>query len=123
MDVDLIHADVTEITNDGSLALLGGKRVFDTVVMNPPFGTRVKGVDMVFLRAALSLARTAVYSLHKTSTREFIHRKAKEWKVKAFVVAEMRFDVPRIYRFHSQRSKDIAVDFWRLEPIERSTRR
>ena len=41
----------------------------DTVVMNPPFGTRKKGADMGFLRAALGVAKRAVYSLHKTSTR------------------------------------------------------
>ena len=32
---------------------------------NPPFGTRVKGADMDFLRAAARVARTAIYSLHK----------------------------------------------------------
>ncbi|CAN0900116.1 rRNA N6-adenosine-methyltransferase METTL5 [Linum grandiflorum] len=44
--------------------------VVDTVVMNPPFGTRKKGADMDFLSAALKIASQAVYSLHKTSTRE-----------------------------------------------------
>lgn len=29
-----------------------------------------QGIDMKFLRAALTMAKTAVYSLHKTSTRE-----------------------------------------------------
>lgn len=45
-------------------------RVVDTVVMNPPFGTRKKGADMEFLSAAMKVASRAVYSLHKTSTRE-----------------------------------------------------
>jgi len=55
-----------------------GKKVLtaDTVVMNPPFGTRQKGADMGFLRAALSIAKTAVYSLHKTSTRAHIEKHA-----------------------------------------------
>lgn len=30
--------------------------VVDTVVMNPPFGTRRKGADMEFLSAALQVA-------------------------------------------------------------------
>lgn len=30
----------------------------------------IQGMDMKFLRAALTMAKTAVYSLHKTSTRE-----------------------------------------------------
>ena len=33
--------------------------------MNPPFGTRAKGVDMKFLRLAIASCTTAVYSLHK----------------------------------------------------------
>uniref|UniRef100_B9N7D0 Uncharacterized protein n=1 Tax=Populus trichocarpa TaxID=3694 RepID=B9N7D0_POPTR len=42
----------------------------DTVVMNPPFGIRRKGADIDFLSAALKIAPEAVYSLHKTSTRD-----------------------------------------------------
>lgn len=45
-------------------------RVFDTVVMNPPFGTKHNaGMDMKFLLAGINIANTAVYSLHKSSTR------------------------------------------------------
>lgn len=47
-----------------------GKNCVDTVIMNPPFGTRNKGIDTVFLKAALNLASHAVYSLHKSSTRD-----------------------------------------------------
>lgn len=43
---------------------------FDTVIMNPPFGTKHNsGMDIKFLETALNLANTSVYSLHKTSTR------------------------------------------------------
>lgn len=43
---------------------------FDTVIMNPPFGTKKNaGIDMKFLEVGIKLAKTAVYSLHKTSTR------------------------------------------------------
>ncbi|AQK80520.1 S-adenosyl-L-methionine-dependent methyltransferase superfamily protein [Zea mays] len=48
----------------------------DTVVMNPPFGTRRNGADMEFLSMALQVASQAVYSLHKTSTREHIKKAA-----------------------------------------------
>ena len=33
-------------------------------------GTRVAGIDMVFLKTAIDLASHTVYSLHKSSTRE-----------------------------------------------------
>lgn len=49
----------------------------DTVIMNPPFGTKRKGVDMEFLRAAAHLSSHAVYSLHKSSTRAHIQKVAE----------------------------------------------
>lgn len=63
-NVDCIRADV--------LKLPGSKwdKAFDTVVMNPPFGTKHNaGMDMRFLDVGTRLATGAVYSLHKTSTR------------------------------------------------------
>lgn len=42
-----------------------GSRRFDTVLMNPPFGTRCKGMDLLFLYTGLCCARRAVYSMHK----------------------------------------------------------
>jgi predicted RNA methylase len=51
----------------------------DTVIMNPPFGTKRKGADMEFLRAAFSLASRSVYSLHKSSTRDHILKVAQRW--------------------------------------------
>ncbi|XP_054278074.1 rRNA N6-adenosine-methyltransferase METTL5-like [Macrosteles quadrilineatus] len=92
---------------------------FDTVVMNPPFGTRQKGIDLDFVKVGLRLANTAVYSLHKTSTREHILSKAKAWGVEAKVVAELKFDLPQTYKFHTKSSVDIEVDlirFWFSKP-------
>ncbi|XP_071803241.1 rRNA N(6)-adenosine-methyltransferase METTL5-like [Asterias amurensis] len=109
-NVDLIQCDLT------SSDLIGRwHNQFDTVIMNPPFGTKHnKGIDMVFLRQALDLANTAVYSLHKTSTRQHIEKKAKEWGTEMEVVAELRYDLPASYKFHKQKSVDIEVDFLRF---------
>lgn len=82
--------------------------------MNPPFGTRDKGADLKFLKAALSLASTAVYSLHKTSTRKHIMTVAKKLGVDSKVIAELRFDLPASYKFHKQNSVDIQVDLIRF---------
>ncbi|RWR73457.1 methyltransferase-like protein 5 [Cinnamomum micranthum f. kanehirae] len=94
-----------------------GKMV-DTVVMNPPFGTRKKGSDMDFLVAALKVASQAVYSLHKTSTRDHVKRTAlRDFNAKsADVLCELRFDVPQMYKFHKKKEVDIAVDLWRFVP-------
>ncbi|CAB4421926.1 unnamed protein product [Rhizophagus irregularis] len=45
------------------------------------------------------IATTSVYSLHKSSTREYIREKAKNWGVECEVLAEMKFDIPMMYKF------------------------
>ncbi|XP_041117850.1 rRNA N6-adenosine-methyltransferase METTL5 [Polyodon spathula] len=108
-NIDMIQYDVCLLQSDRF-----SKR-FDTVIMNPPFGTkRNKGMDMQFLRTALDMATGAVYSLHKTSTREHIQKKAHDWKVKMEVIAELRYDLPASYKFHKKKSVDIEVDFIRF---------
>lgn len=133
--VDLVRADVGVPVTPLFARL--AKR-FDTVVLNPPFGTKNnKGIDMLFLQRALELSRGAVYSLHKSSTREvtllfyfilffclFIHRpplitqyilrKAKDWGVTCQVVAELRYNLDASYKFHKKKSVDIEVDLLRL---------
>lgn len=89
----------------------------DTVVMNPPFGTRAKGADSDFVRAAFRISRGTVYSLHKSSTRAHIQRLAVQelGAPAAEVLAELRYDLPPTYAFHKSKSKDIEVDLWRFE--------
>ncbi|CAG9833870.1 unnamed protein product [Diabrotica balteata] len=88
---------------------------FDTVLMNPPFGTKHNaGIDMRFLEIAINLSRKAVYSLHKTSTRSFILKQADSLGVKAEVLAELSYDLPSTYKFHKKKSVDIQVDFYRF---------
>ncbi|XP_067843610.1 rRNA N6-adenosine-methyltransferase METTL5 isoform X3 [Heptranchias perlo] len=108
-NVDMVQCDICSLMT-GKLS-----KKFDTIIMNPPFGTKHnKGMDMKFLKTALDMARTAVYSLHKTSTRDHIQKKADEWKVKMEVIAELRYDLPASYKFHKRKSIDIEVDFIRF---------
>ncbi|ORX50741.1 methyltransferase like 5 [Piromyces finnis] len=105
-NMDLINVDVETLTLRDKV---------DTVFMNPPFGTKThKGIDMVFLKKAIDISTRAVYSLHKTSTRDHIFKKAKEWGVSCEVVAELRYDIPAMYKFHKKKSVDIQVDFLRF---------
>lgn len=58
------------LTDVASMNDCDGKK-FDTVIMNPPFGTKQnQGLDMVFLKQAIRMSAGFVYSLHKTSTRD-----------------------------------------------------
>lgn len=92
---------------------------FDLVFMNPPFGTQKtsNGIDMKFLRAGLALCTPAgaVYSLHKTSTRAFIAKTAEAWGVTSRVVAELSFEIPRMYKHHKHdRSAYSCIHLTRL---------
>lgn len=87
---------------------------FDTVIMNPPFGTREKGADIKFLKVAFQMANKAVYSLHKTSTRRHVTSAAKRLGVHSKVVAELKFDLPSTYKFHKHDSVDVKVDLIRF---------
>ncbi|KAJ1883713.1 Methyltransferase-like protein 5 [Kickxella alabastrina] len=120
--VDLLHASLLE---DGALslneALLAPMAMrFDTAILNPPFGTKPgnKGIDLLFLQAACAMARGAVYSLHKSSTRAFLVKKAQSWGFDCEVLAELKFDVPMMYKFHKKKSVDIDVDLLRLSRKE-----
>ena len=120
--VDLVNANVFDLIGTHSSSHM--HRYFtngqvDTVVLNPPFGTRMKGADMHFLSVAVRLTRCAVYSLHKSSTRDHILRVADGWGCKAKVVAELVYDLPATYAFHRKNNQQIAVDLIRLE--KRST--
>ncbi|XP_011048369.1 PREDICTED: methyltransferase-like protein 5 [Populus euphratica] len=110
LDINFIQCDIRNLVWRGPIV--------DTVVMNPPFGTRRNGADMDFLSAALKIASRAVYSLHKTSTREHVKKAALRGfgASSAEVLCELRFDVPKLYKFHKKREMDIAVDLWRFAP-------
>lgn len=105
-----------------SILILDGKdgvplrdKCVDTVLTNPPFGTKDNaGIDVQFLRTATRLARRAVYSFHKRSTRAFLVKMIQEWGYEAQVAAEMEFDISNMYKFHSQKTKDIEVDLLRV---------
>ncbi|CAN6172644.1 unnamed protein product [Urochloa humidicola] len=108
--MDLIWSDIKNLN-------LKGFHI-DTVVMNPPFGTRKRGADMEFLCMGLKVASQAVYSLHKTSTREHIKKTAlRDFNaISAEVLCELRYDLPQSYKFHKKKEVDIAVDLWRFVP-------
>jgi len=107
-NVDLVNGNVT----DADLIL---RQKFEVVVMNPPFGTKHnKGLDLLFLEKGIKLATRAVYSLHKTSTREHVLKKGEAWGTKPQVVAELRYDLPATYKHHKKASVDIEVDFIRF---------
>lgn len=69
-EVELVNARIelagTEAIG-GEVPIFNPKQYgeFDTVVLNPPFGTQVKGIDMAFLEVACSVSFDA-FSRHSS---------------------------------------------------------
>jgi predicted RNA methylase len=72
--VDLVRTNVSDLVDlpeDQCPPIDLSRCRSDTVIMNPPFGTKTqKGIDMVFLKAATEMAEHSIYTLHKSSTRD-----------------------------------------------------
>lgn len=114
-NVDFVQCD---ILNDLERDDCQFHKKFDTVIMNPPFGTKKNaGIDMKFLKIATLLSNSKVYSLHKTSTRNFIQKKCKELNCEGQVIAELRYNLDASYKFHKHASKDVEVDVWRFNVL------
>ena len=73
---------------------------YDTVICNPPFGTRQKKADLKFLSTALKLSKRAVYSLHKSSTKEYLLQRASRWGLEGKILAEIKYPLPKTYAMH-----------------------
>lgn len=121
MDADLVLGNVVELAAKEEKILLEEElrldRKADTVIMNPPFGTKTKGIDMVFLQLAAKLSANAIYSLHKTSTRSHVLKVGESLGFKGRVVAELTYDLPKTYKFHKKNNVSIQVDFIRFQKI------
>lgn len=111
-DVERIH----DFGDDDGIPL--SSNCVDTVLINPPFGTKHNaGIDVAFLLAGCRLARNVVYSFHKTSTRAHILKRLLQSNliIQCDIIAEMKFDIPHMYKFHKQKNGvDIQVDLIRV---------
>ena len=93
----------------------------DTVLTNPPFGTKHNaGIDLTFLRTAIRLATKAVYSFHKSSTSRYLIKAVESWGYEVEVVAQMKFEIPKMYKFHKQNEVDVEVDLIRVNVVSKS---
>jgi putative methylase len=101
-----------------SLFLVGDIKDFGTKVQitmqNPPFGTKTEHIDQLFLEKAMQIS-DVVYSIHKTSTLDFIEKFAS--KAGFEVTNKIRFEFPlkQTMSFHKQRIKMVDVSLLRLE--------
>ena len=86
---------------------------FGAVIMNPPYGTRTSHADTEFLKKAIELAPVA-YSIHKSSTRDFLLQFITKLGAQVDQVRSMRMAIPHLFEFHEKKRATVEVDLCRI---------
>lgn len=85
----------------------------DTVIQNPPFGTKVKHADREFLLFAFKTAGV-VYSFHKIETSGFVRKLADDNKYMVTNILPMQMQLKKTHDFHRSRIRMVGVGFFRI---------
>jgi putative methylase len=85
----------------------------DVVIQNPPFGTKEKHLDKLFLEKAFSSANI-IYSFHKTSTKGFVEAIAKDYGFRISNSWRYDFRIKAVHKFHSKMRYNVDVTVFRL---------
>ena len=88
----------------------------DAVIQNPPFGTKTKHIDRVFLEKALETA-PLVYSFHKSETSAFLERFAAQKNARITHRWPFKYPLKSSYSFHRRRIHRIDVTCFRFERL------
>lgn len=100
---EIIRADIADF----------GKKV-DTVIQNPPFGTKEKHADRAFLLQAFKAANVA-YSFHKIETADFVKKIAADNGFAVTNIVPLQLQLKRTYEFHRSRIRRVDVGLFRIK--------
>lgn len=103
---EFICMDVEEVDTKADIAL-----------ENPPFGTKVKHKDVVFLEKALKIA-PIVYSFHKSETKVFLKRFADKNNAEITHIWDYKFPLKCTFEFHRRQIHRINASCFRFEKTE-----
>lgn len=96
-------ADVSEI-----------RGAYETVLMNPPFGSQTKHADLPFLDRALALA-AVVYSFHNAATEAYLTRRITKAGGRITDRLAYAFPLRRTFRHQTEDVRPIPVVLFRTE--------
>ncbi len=85
----------------------------DVVMQNPPFGTKVRHHDKVFLEKAFTVGKT-IYSMHKISTRSFVEAIARDHGFTITDIWEYDFGIKQSLPWHRKKRYTVQVGLWRM---------
>jgi putative methylase len=88
---------------------------FDTTIMNPPFGSWRRGLDMEFLAKALEIS-CIVYTMHKANEKSnaFLRKKMKEMGGDIRKLGRLEITIPRLFKFHQKVRYKVIADLYRI---------
>lgn len=86
----------------------------DVLLQNPPFGTKQKHADVMFLKKAMTMA-SVIYTIHKASTREFINKFINKSNYMITHYYETEMPLKKTMQFHKSRKKEIKIGVWRIQ--------
>ena len=86
----------------------------DIVIQNPPFGTKIKHQDAVFLEKAIETA-PVVYSFHKSESKGFLDRLSSKKNAKMTHEWHFRLPLKATFSFHRRQIHRIDVSCFRFE--------
>ena len=109
LDIAMKNADsLGAEVNFGNMDVKDFQGRFDTVIMNPPFGSQKKGADRPFLDAAMRSADT-IYSLHMAETLPFLDKYASSQGRHLSFHKEYKYDIPHLFKFHRKMKESINI--------------
>ena len=96
-DIEFVRCDISEVSGE-----------FDTVLMNPPFGSQNKHADRPFLAKAMGIA-DSVYSIHMAVTLDYIEKTAESAGRTVASHKTYKYEIPHTFSFHSKAKKSVDV--------------
>lgn len=85
----------------------------ETVLMNPPFGTKKVHADLHFLDCALR-SGNVVYSIHKSSTRRFLKGWLRNRGFHREQITATEIQIPHQHSFHRKPKQSVEIDVIRI---------
>ena len=88
----------------GNMAIENINESYDTVLMNPPFGSQRPGADATFLKKALNISSN-IWTIHMAETKEFIQRFVEANTGEIISAYEFDFLLNNTMPFHTRDKK------------------
>jgi len=115
--IEILKKNLIDFPDDSYEIILGEIDKFhekvDCVIQNPPFGTKHKHIDVLFLQKAFEVGEV-IYSFHKTSTINHIKRIAIKNSFTLHQQMDFKFPLKRTLAHHKKDIHRIEVSCIRL---------